>query len=108
MEPMSLILTAVVAGESKTESNTMLGAVEDDFTSLHAALRERLQGRPEVQEALEHYIAHPESDKEKLIAGLQQSGATNDPDVLQLAAQVMRRIDPEGSANGNYGVDRSA
>jgi hypothetical protein len=106
MEPMSLILTAVVAGESKTESSTMLGAVEDDFGSLHDALRLRLKGRPEALEALEEYIAQPESDKEVVVAALRQSGAATDAGVLQLAANVMRRIDPEGSANGNYVVDR--
>ncbi|GLY28211.1 hypothetical protein [Kineosporia sp. NBRC 101731] len=107
MEPLSLILTAIVAGESKTESSTMLGAVEDDFASLHTALRSRLEGRPDAQGALEQYIAEPEQDKETLIAGLEESGAWSDPAVLGLAAQVMKRIDPEGSANGNYALGRA-
>ena len=106
MEPMSLILTAIVAGESKTESSTMLGAVEDDFSSLHDVLRARLEGRPEALSALEQYIAEPEAGKERLISGLNQSGATADSKVISLALQVMQRIDPEGSANGNYGVNR--
>lgn len=106
MEPMSLILTAVVAGESKTESNTMLGAVEDDFDGLHAALRTRLADQPTALQALEQYISEPEASKDTLIAALQHSGATHDPAVLDRALQVMKRIDPEGSANGNYVLDR--
>ncbi|MCD5313339.1 hypothetical protein [Kineosporia babensis] len=103
---MSLILTAVVAGESKAETNTMLGAVEDDFTSLYSVLRERLAGRPGALQALEEYVNQPESDREELIAGLTQAGATHDPQVLRTAFKVMQRIDPEGSANGNYELTR--
>ncbi len=106
MEPMSLILTAVVAGESKTESHTMLGAVEDDFANLHNTLQARLSGRPAALEALQEYISQPETDRETLMAGLQQAGVTHDSEVLQLALKVMQRIDPEGAANGNYTVDQ--
>ncbi|MDP9825093.1 hypothetical protein [Kineosporia succinea] len=101
---MSLILTAVVAGESKTESSTMLGAVEDDFDSLHQVLHARLEGHAQAQAALEQYISEPEQNKDTLIAGLDRSGAAYDSEVLRLALKVMQRIDPEGSANGNYVV----
>ncbi|MCE0534621.1 hypothetical protein LWF15_03790 [Kineosporia rhizophila] len=104
---MSLILTAVVAGESKTETNTMIGAVEDDYGKLHSALQARLEGRPDALEALQQYVDQPENDKDTLITGLQQAGVTHDSEVLELALKVMQRIDPEGSANGNYAVDRS-
>ncbi|MBT0769396.1 hypothetical protein KIH74_10730 [Kineosporia sp. J2-2] len=102
---MSLILTAVVAGESKADSSTMQSEVADDFTSLRSALHDRLAGQAEAQTALEDYIARPEEHRDTLIEGLRQTGATQDPDVLRLALKVMQRIDPEGSANGNYVLD---
>jgi hypothetical protein len=106
MEPLSLILTAVVAGESKSESSTMQAEVADDFVALHDALRLRLAGHEDALSALEGYINHPEAHKDRLIKGLLQAGATGDADVLRLSAKVMQRLDPEGAANGNYVLDR--
>jgi hypothetical protein len=106
MEPLSLILTAVVAGESKSESSTMQAEVADDFVALHDALRLRLAGHEDALSALEGYINHPEAHKDTLIKGLLQAGATGDADVLRLSAKVMQRLDPEGAANGNYVLDR--
>lgn len=106
MEPLSLILTAVVAGESKSESSGMQAEVADDFGALHAALRTRLAGHDDALAALEGYIDHPEAHKDTLVKALDQAGATGDGDVLRLAAKVMQRLDPEGAANGTYAFDR--
>jgi len=104
MEPMSLILTAVVAGESKAETPTLRTPVEDDFAGLRERLRAALNGRPGAQQALETFLADPVSGRETLIAGLSHSGAVGDPEVLDAAQQVMYRIDPEGARNGNYQI----
>jgi hypothetical protein len=107
MERISLILTALIDGESKAEASTIANNVEDQYLLLHHLLETRLAADPVAADALRQFTDHPASGRDTLIEHLRRSGTDRDLDVLKAAAAVMAQIDPEGSSNGNYALDHS-
>ncbi len=61
MDPISLILTALVAGLAQGAGQAAATAVRDAYTGLRSALARRLSGRRAAQDALEQYVADPEA-----------------------------------------------
>jgi hypothetical protein len=107
MERTSLIVTALIDGESKAEASTMANNVEDQYLLLHHLLETKLSADPVALDALQQFTDHPASGRDTLIQHLRRSGTERDVEVLRAAAAVMAQIDPEGSSNGNYALDLS-
>jgi hypothetical protein len=105
MEPISLILTALVAGLAQGTGQAAVTAVQDAYAGLRSALARRLSGRRAAQDALEQYVADPEAWRGNLEVHLKQAGADRDQAVLDAAAAVMRMADPAGARAGKYTVN---
>jgi hypothetical protein len=105
MDPISLILTALVAGLAQGAGQTAAAAVRDAYTGLRHTLARRLSGRPAAQDALEQYVADPEAWRGNLEVHLKQAGADRDQAVLDAAIAVMRMADPGGARAGKYTVN---
>lgn len=108
---MEIILAALLAGIVTGTQNTAARAVQDAYTSLRAALKRRLSGKPAAQEAVEGYVKDPDAWKERLEACLREAGADKDQDVLAAAALVMQHkqvvgkyiVDNTGSTGNQFG-----
>lgn len=105
MEPISLILAALLAGVATGVGQTAANAVQDAYAGLRDALKRRLAGKLAAQDALEQYVVDPEEWKGNLEVHLRQAGADQDRAVLQAAALVMQLTDPVGASTGKYTVN---
>ena len=105
MDPISLILTALIAGLAQGAGHAANAAVRDAYAGLRGALTRRLSGRRAAQDALEQYVADPEAWRGNLEVHLKQAGADRDQAVLDAAAAVMRGADPAGARTGKYTVN---
>jgi hypothetical protein len=105
MEPISLILAALLAGVVKGAGQAATSAVQDAYAGLRDALKRRLAGKPAAQDAVEQYVQDPEAWKGNLEVHLKQAGADRDQGVLDAAASVMQQVDPDGAKSGKYNVN---
>ncbi len=108
MEPISLILAALLAGVVKGAGQAATSAVQDAYAGLRDALKRRLAGKAAAQDAVEQYVKDPEAWRGYLEVQLKQAKADQDQDILDAAASVMRLADPAGKYNvkvtGSQGV----
>jgi RIP homotypic interaction motif (RHIM)-containing protein len=105
MEPISLILAALLAGAAKGAGQTAAEAVQDAYRGLRDALKRRLAGKPAAEQAVEQYTESPDDWKSNLEVHLRQAGADRDQALLDAAALVLRQADPAGAATGKYVVN---
>ena len=104
MEPVSLILAALLAGAAKSGGEVAGTAVKDAYAALRDALKRKL-GKPTAEAAVAEYTSDPDSGRLVLEAHLKQSGADADPKILEAAAAVLRMADPDGARGGKYTVN---
>ena len=105
MEPISLILAALLAGVARGAGQSAAKAVQDAYVGLRNSLRRRLAGSPPAQDALEQYTRDPQAWKGNMEVYLRQAGADRDRAVLDAAASVMRLADPAGTRSGKYTIN---
>jgi len=105
MEPISLILAALVAGVATGTGQSAANAIQDAYKGLRDALKRRLADKPAAQEAVEQYTNDPEAWRGNLEVHLKQAGADQDRAVVDAASSVMRLADPAGASEGKYNVN---
>jgi hypothetical protein len=105
VEPIALILAALVAGAAKGVGETASAAVTDAYAALRNALRRRLAGKPAALDAVDNYVEDPEEWRSNLEIHLRKAAVDTDPDVVAAATTVMQQVDPVGSGSGKYVVD---
>ena len=105
MEPISLILAALVAGAAKGAGQSAANAMQDAYKGLRDALKRRLADKPAAQQAVEQYTNDPEAWRGNLEVHLKQAGADQDRAVVDAASSVMHLADPAGASEGKYKVN---
>ncbi|MBQ1096612.1 hypothetical protein KBY55_11045 [Streptomyces sp. b94] len=104
MDPISLILGAILVGAAKGSGDVASGAVVDAYNGFREALRRRLAGRKPAQTAVEEYTADPDNWRPALETYLQQADAQKDEELLASASAVLSAADPDGASHGKYAV----
>lgn len=102
MEPISLILTALVAGASAAVKDTAGKAVKDSYDGLKALIKKKFEGDALAQAMVE---AKPEEIKQAeglLKSKITAVGIDKDEEILKAAEAVMKTDDPEGASTGKY------
>lgn len=105
MEPISLILAALLAGVVKGTSESAAKGVRDAYQGLRAALKRRLADKPAAQDAVEQYARDPEQWKGNVEVHLRQAGADADQAILEAAATVLRLAKQDAGMAGKYNVN---
>ena len=105
MDPITLIVTALAAGAASGVMDTASSAVKDAYASLKALVRKRFAGRPTGELVLAEHESAPETWRAPLAAQLGEAGADRDADLVAVAQELMRLVDPAGSRAGKYTVD---
>ena len=103
MEPISLILAALMAGAAKGVGETAASAVKEAYSGLREALRKRWT-TASAELSVDEYLEDPDSGSEVVEAQLARAGAAEDEKVLAAARSVLQLTDPAGAQAGKYTV----
>ena len=94
MDPISLIITALVQGAAKAATEV----VPDAYHGLRQLLGQRFAGNPTAEMVLEEYTAHPQTDEAPLRHQLEQAALAEDAEVLALARQLLEQLGVSAAA----------
>lgn len=100
MDPVSLILQALVTGATKVAGDS----VQDAYKGLKKSIQRKFADKPVAQTALVEHEKQPEVWKEPLKAGLVEAGADKDEEIIKKAQELLKAVDPQGAAAGAYNV----
>ena len=107
MDPISLILTALLTGATAALSETAGQVIKESYQRLKTLLHQRLAGQPVAQVALDGYEKKPEVWKAPLAEQLQAAGVSQDRCVIEAAQALLQALHPQEAAQGKYAVQIS-
>ena len=105
MDPISLILAALVAG-----ATTMGGSIaKDAYDGLKASIKRKFesQGKTDSATILDKYEQKPEKTKALLEDELTEVEADKDEEIIKLAQKLMEQLNPQAAAEGKFSVQIS-
>jgi hypothetical protein len=102
---VTLIVGALAAGALKGAGETATVAVKDAYTALKTAVASRFAERQVSATVLAEYEDDPDTYEKPLAKKIQQTGAGQDPRIVELAQVLMRLMDQDGARSGKYTVD---
>jgi hypothetical protein len=105
VDPVTLIVGALAAGALKGAGETATVAVTDAYTALKTAVASRFAERQLSATVLAEYEDDPDTYEKPLAKKIQQTGAGEDPRIVELAQVLMRLMDQDGARSGKYTVD---
>jgi hypothetical protein len=104
MDPITLIITALVAGASAAAKDTASQAIKDGYAGLKAIIQKRFAAKQEAEVILQQHENDPDTWKKPLAKSLEESGATQDPRIIEVAQQLLQLVHPEQHAQGKFNV----
>lgn len=104
MEPISLIIAALIAGATAATKDTAEKAVKDAYEGLKTLIKSKFEGDP-----IGYGLVDAEPEKIKKGEGLlkdsiKNAGVDQDKEVLKAAKKIMEKEDPEGASTGKYNI----
>ena len=105
MEPISLILAALVAGATAATKDTAGAAVKDAYEGLKALIKKKFEKDALAQAMVE---AKPEDIKQSEVLlrnKITEAGIDQDVEILKAAAAILRKEDPQGEKEGKYRIN---
>ena len=107
MDPVTLIVAALVAGAAAGLKDTASSAVKDAYNGLKGLVQRKLGARPDGELVLARHEQDPQIWDKPLAQELTASGAGDDPALVAAAQALMQLLDAAGSAAGKYQVSAS-
>ncbi len=109
MEPVTLIVTALVAGLAAGVGEVAKAGVKDAYDLFMSRFRGKVAGHEDAQTALANVEKKPDSEARQafLQEELATIGAAQDTELLKLAQDVLRKLDEKGAQAGKYNVNIS-
>jgi len=104
MDPITLIVTALAAGAASAMQDDAKAVVKTAFARLRHLVRKRFTSPDNGEFMLDKHAAAPDIWQAPLKQELEQSGAAGDPELVDAAQQLMKLLDPQGTAAGKYAV----
>ena len=104
MDPVTLIVAALVAGASAGVTDSAKDAVAGLYGRLTSALVARFGQDETAGRTLQRHAANPGGYEVAVRDLIVESGAEQDPRVLDLARELLATADPEGIRVGRYNV----
>ncbi|MFP4344024.1 MAG: hypothetical protein ACLFU8_04945 [Anaerolineales bacterium] len=106
MDPLNLIVTAVVTGSTVGLHHTTAAAVKDAYRALKHYFLERYTGT-EVLDAVQSVEGKPRSEARQALLReeLAQVGAHRDEELVHAAQAFLIKADPYGAEAGKYHVE---
>jgi hypothetical protein len=88
MDPISLIITALVQGAAKAATDV----VPDAYRGLRELLRKRFAGKPAAEMVFQEHASDPQTYEAPLRKQLEQAALAEDPEVMALARQLLDQL----------------
>lgn len=108
MDPITLILSALMAGATAAAKATATEAVKDAYHGLKALIQSKFSGKPDAETTLSDYEKKPEGwRKERVKEALTETAADKDDEIIKAAQALLAKADPQGHAEGKYNVQFS-
>jgi hypothetical protein len=98
MEPLSIIVGALVAGAAAGATDVASQAVKEAYAGLKALIVQRFSSGPDVAESVEKVEKQPEAEHRQayLKGELQNAGADKDAEIVQQAQALLDLLKKEG------------
>ncbi|MDJ0577259.1 MAG: hypothetical protein QNJ65_19135 [Xenococcaceae cyanobacterium MO_234.B1] len=100
MDPISLIIAALVAGAAKAAGD----AAPDAYNGLKALIKRKFAGEAKAEMVLEEHETDPETYEAPLKKKLAEAGADKDEEIIKAAQELLKQLKPEESKAGKYNV----
>ena len=100
MEPISIIIAALVAGASKAADKEAL----DTYNALKALIKRYFASKPTAEMVLEEYEIDPETYEAPLKKKLAEAGADKDEEIIKKAQELLKQLKPEEAAAGKFNI----
>jgi len=107
MDPISLIVAALVAGAAASAKDTASQAVKDAYTGLKISLSRLFAGKPNAQIVLDEHEKDPETYEKPLTKLLTEAHADQDLELLAAAEQVRVLVQPQQIGTGQYTIQNT-
>lgn len=104
MDPINLILTALVSGATASVKETASQAVKDAYNGLKTLIHNKFVGKPAAEMVLAQFEEDPDVWKAPLEKELKKTGSAQDKDIVANAQRVMTLIQPQQATQGKYNV----
>lgn len=104
MDPITLILTALVVGTAKAAGD----AVPDAYQGLKALIQKKFVGKPVAEAMLEEHEKDPETYAAPLKKNLVEAGVDQDAEILKAAQALLEQLKPEATALGTVNIGQGA
>jgi hypothetical protein len=99
MDPITLILTALVTGAAAGSKDTLSLAIKDAYQSLKKRLEHKFNEKQEAQIALKQHEQDPETWEKPLRKALTSVQADQDADILDAAQKLLAVSQSAGAAS---------
>jgi hypothetical protein len=102
MDPISLVLAALVAGAAKAAE----GVAQDAYNGLKALIKRKFesQNKSDACVLLDKYEQKPEKTKPLLEDELTEAGIAEDEEIVKLAQTLMEQLDPQAAGKFNIQI----
>jgi hypothetical protein len=104
MDPITLILTALVAGAAKAAGDT----IPDAYKGLKALIQKKFAGKPEAEMALAKHEEKPKVWEEPLKDALVEAGVDKDEEILKAAQELLKQLKPQDASPGTVNIGQGA
>jgi hypothetical protein len=104
MDPVTLIVAALVAGASAGVTDSVKDAVTGSYGRLKSALVARFDQDEAAGRTLERHATNPAGYEVPVRDLIVESGADRDQTIIDLAHELLATADPEGTQVGRYNV----
>ena len=104
MEPISLIIAALIAGATAAAKDTAEKGVKDAYEGLKALIKNKFKDDTFGQAMVD---AKPEDIKQTeglLKDKITKAGVDKDENIVKAAEELMKKEDPEGTTAGKYNI----
>jgi hypothetical protein len=106
MEPVSMVVAALLAGAAAGATKAATSAVVDAYQGLKDLLRRRLASHdPDTAVVVDRDNTEPQVWEAELVPVLNDAGIGHDDRVLEAARRVLALVDPAGTKASKYQVD---
>lgn len=100
MEPITLIVTALVAGATAAINDSAADAVRGAYASLKSLVKRKVGDEVLV----DRHEQKPDVWEKPLAERLSEARAAEDPAIVEAARRLLTLVDPQGAQVGKYNV----
>ena len=101
MEPVSLILQALVTGAAKAASD----AAPDVYKALKELIKRKFASKQQAEMVLEEHEKDPQTYEAPLTKKLVEAGADKDEEIIKKAQELLKSSNPQEAAQGKYNIN---